>query len=219
MININNIDRITLFWYVVIFISTLYTFSKINISLSVVYGTFIILLFLYFANENYVRTKNTSNDILKIKQETLFPKSQSINNYDDIVNFLFSIQDFYIYNPPAYEDMIESLNHFFILYEEILNNNELAGKHYDVLIDKVKIILNSLQSIIYNFPINVEYTKKLNYSVFVLQSILNKYLENIIKINENNIYKYGYNIKTRIITNEKVVPYNTFSNKDNFELY
>lgn len=219
LIDINNTDVVTLFWYTVILIGTIYAFSRIDIKLSVVYGTFIVLIVLYFLNTEYVNTKNTINDILKIKNDSILPKTERLVNYNDIVNFLFSIQDFYIYNPQAYEDMVQSLDIFFMFYEEVINNNELAGEHYDILNDKRRLALNSLQSLIYNFPVHVGYTHKLNKSVDILNAILQTYLNNVRLINDNNIYKNGYNMTTKLITNDTVVPYNTFSKKENFDMY
>lgn len=219
MIDINNTDIVTLFWYTVIFIGTIYAFSRIDIKLSVLYGTFIVLIILYFLNNEYMNTKKTINDILKTKKDSIFPQSVRLANYNDVVNFLFSIQDFYIYNPQAYEDMIQSLDIFFIFYEEVLNNNELAGEHYDVLNDKRRYALNSLQSLIYNFPVNVKYTQKLNASVNTLDTILQMYLNNIKSNNANNIYTNGYHMTTKLITNDTVVPYNTFDNTENFDMY
>lgn len=218
-IDINNTDNVTLFWYLVIFITVVYAFSRIDIKLSVVYGTFMVLLILYYLNDNYTKTKNTINTILQTKNDSILPKTTHVSNYNDMVNFLFSIQDFYIYNATAYEDMVQAIDTFFIYYEEVINNNELAGIQYDILIDKKKLALNSLQSIIYKIPINAQYTKKLNDSVVMLNEILQNYIENIKLINENNIYKNGYRRSTKIITNDIVVPYNSFDEKSNFELY
>jgi hypothetical protein len=222
MININDIDSVTLFWYIIIFFATIYAFSRIEIKLSVVYGTFIVILVLYALNDNYVKTKNTINDMLHTKNNTISPKPERIGNYNDIVNCLFSIQDLYVYNPQAYEDMIQYIDDFFVYYEEVLNNNSLAGVHYEVLNDRRRLILNSLQSIIYNLPVNVQYTKKLNDSVTIINQLLQKYLYNIKKINDNNIYKNGYTTHTKIIhVNDDVVPYNTFvtDNTASFDIY
>jgi len=219
LIDINNTDNVTLFWYIIIFVLTLYAFSRINVTLNIVYGTFIVLLILYFLNNEYTKTKTTINNILKEKNNSIIPKSGRLKNYNNIINFLFSIQDFYVYNPPAYEDMVQSLDIFFIYYEEVLNNNKLAGGHYDILSDRKKYILNSLQSIIYDFPVNAKYTKKLNDSVKILNDILTEYMVNIKKINSNNIYTNGYNMNTKLISNDNIVPYNSFNSNDNFDMY
>jgi hypothetical protein len=219
LIDINNTDNVTLFWYAIIFIGTVYAFSRTDIKLNVVYGTFIVLIILYILNDEYTNTKKTINDILKVKKDSILPQVDRIGNYDDVVNFLFSIQDFYIYNAQAYEDMVQSIDEFFIFYEEVLNNNELAGEHYDVLNDKRRYSLNSLQSMIYNFPANVDYIKKLNKSINILDTLLQKYLNNVKLINDNNIYQNGYHMTTKLITNDNIVPYNTFNKTEVFELY
>lgn len=219
LINIKDIDNSTVFSYVVIFIFVIYVFSMLDIKLNIVYGTFIVLLILYAYNEQNLYAKQEIKEILEAKNNSIIPKSDKIKNYSEIVNFLFSIQDFYIYNPIGYEDMVQSLDDFFKFYEEVENNNELAGSHYSVLNDERRHAMNSLQSMIYNFPTNKEYVAKLNNSVNMLHSLLEKYLDNVKLINTKNIYENGYHTRTKIIVDEMVVPYNTFDHTNTFTLY
>lgn len=219
MIDIINVDNTTLFWYIAITMLTVYAFSRIDIKLNVVYGTFLVVVILYFLNNEYSRSKNTINDMLELKKNIILPKTKNLSKYNEIINLLFSVQDFYVYNAQAYEDMVESLDMFFLHYEEVIYNNDFAGKHYDILNDKKRFALNSLHSIIYDFPANLNYKKKLNKAIGTLNDILSYYLNNVKLINDNNIYKYGYNTDTHLITNSNIVPYNTFDNQTVFDIY
>lgn len=219
--DINNIDRITLFWYVVLFLGTIFVFSNINIKLNVVYGTLLVIILLVVLNQNYVKKQETTNNLLQIKNNSILPHSETITHYKELINFIFSIQEFYTYNPQAYETMIESLDTFFKYYEEILNNNNLAGTHYNVMLDKYKLVLNSLQSIIFNIDSNDNNVEKLNLSVEILSFILENYLNIVKNTNETNIYNYGHNIHTKLIPDTNIVPYNTYQHDDigTFDIY
>lgn len=119
--------------------------------------------------------------------------------YDNMVNFLFSIQDFYIYNPQAYEDMIEQIDYFFRLYEDIINNNQFAGEHYELLEGCKRNALNSLQSLVHTISPNKEIDDKLDNSLKILNILLQKYINDIKKINDIYIYENGIKPNTKII--------------------
>jgi hypothetical protein len=186
-----------------------------NIELNIVYGTMIGLLVIYLYYTTQVRNEENLNILSKQKEDLLFPKPiKTIEfNHKDMINFLFSIQDFYQNNPQAYEDMIENIDQFFVLYNEIIINPELANQNYQNLVDLKRSILNSLQSIIINLLPNVQRDNKLQESVVVLNNILNKYLSDIKKLHENLIYKNGYNMRTTLI-NTGPDSYNTFDNSE-----
>ena len=220
IIDTHNVDNLILFWYIVIFICTIYVFSQFEIKLNIFYGTFIVGIIIYFLHQSHKNKQLKHANIINEKKESIFPPIHSSKHYTNVVNFLFSIQDFYQYNPQAYEDMIESIDMFFSYYHEILINNSLASTNYDILIDKKTYALNSLQSIIYTLPNNTLYTKKLNNSVKILNDIFQEYINNVKFINKNNIHNHGYTNKTKIISNDEIVPYNTFSKQHTkFELY
>lgn len=196
---IDNIDKVTLAWYILIFIIIIYVFSKLFIQLNIVFGTliaFIIIIYLY--NDYNIKKTNDSN-IKEHKKNMIMPKPKIAGNNNDIINYLFSIQDFYSYNPQAYILMIEHIDHFFDIYNETLDDNSLAGINYNTLTDIKRNALNDLQSIIYKMPLNLQHDKKLSDAISMLNIIFEKYLKNVKNIYDNVLYKNGYNTKTVLI--------------------
>ena len=195
----NNIDNVTLFWYVVIFILIIFIFSNKNIGLNVVFGTIIAMIVIHTMYSDYTKTQLMIEEHNTTKKNLIVPNPIKSIKYEQIVNFLFSIQDLYDYNPQSYEDMIEHIDYFFNMYEEVLVNNRSAGYNYQLMNDQKKNILNSLQAIIYKMPINTEYDQKLENAVGTLRNILNGYLDKVNYFYKNDIYINGYNINTKII--------------------
>ncbi len=145
---IDKLDNKTIFWYSIVFCIILLFFSKFTVGLNIVFGFFIgfiIILYLYY---NHMKLKEEQNKIILNERQILTPQPDNAMKYNNIVDFLFSIQDLYIYNPQAYEDMIEIIDQFFKLYEESNNDNSLAGMNYYQMIIEKNNAMNSLQSII-----------------------------------------------------------------------
>jgi hypothetical protein len=216
------LDNKTLFYYIIIFIVITFAFSTIKLGLNMIYGTVIAYLVVYFLYNNYKEKQEKENKTKSFQEANLLPKPEIFEKYGDIVKYLFSIQDFYIYNPQAYEDMTKSLDNFFRTFEETQNNPSQAGVNYNLMISYKKYATNSLHSIIYNLPNDVQYTNKLNDAIIIIQEILDKYLDKVKNIHEKYLYENGYNNKTKLIDNLKM-PYNFFDtgykSRFTFELF
>jgi hypothetical protein len=209
---IDSIDKVTLFWYIVIFIVILFIFSRMSININIIFGFALAYMLIVYLYNDYKRVNNDTVKLLENKKSLLFPKPIESLEHTDIVNFLFSIQDFYIYNPQAYADMIETIDLFFSIYNETYNNHKMAGRNYLLLIEKKRNALNSLQSIINNMPRNSQYDKKLSDAIYVLESMLNKYIDDIKKLYDNELYESGYTTKT-VLINKGPYGYNIYDDK------
>jgi hypothetical protein len=126
------------------------------------------------------------------------PKLNNINfdNNSDIVDFLFSIQDFYIYNPSAYEEMIDNLNAFYTLVENIFNEPQFCSYYYQIAFSKKNNAINSLQSIIFKLPTEPAFTDKLNRAHERLETILNKKMNDIYDQCQKHLIEYGRDTTT-----------------------
>jgi hypothetical protein len=208
-INIEKSDKETKFIYFVIIILILAIFTRINIKLNIVFACFMIILIISYLSTSKTNQEFMEKDILDNKKKLLRLKNKKIEEYPELVNFLFSIQDFYRYNPPSYEEMIFNLNDFILAYEQALLDNKLAGINYK-LCDNFKInILNSLHAIIYNLPDNKEVINKLNESINEFENILTLKMDELFDINKKYIMTNGYNNQT-VIINKKIREYNLF---------
>lgn len=196
-----------LFWYIIFLILVIFLFSFVKIELNIIFGLLIGILFIvyltYQTNQQNIKESNERKNIEDIKNEeidNIIPHPKLALKYDDILDFLFSIQDFYFFNPNSYIDMIDHIDNFFEYFEEVQLNNKLAGLNYQLMEDQKRQALNALQSIIYNFPTDPEYTNKFNQSLNMLSNILDNYLKQIEDQNRKNIFNNGVNIDTKFVS-------------------
>jgi hypothetical protein len=195
-----------IFIYCVIFVIILAIFIKLQIGLNIIFGCVIAYIIIKLLN-NKNETKIKENiDIENLKTSMITPTPILLKEYSDIINFLFSMQDYYKYNPQVYENIIDNLDNFFHLYQEVNKLNNLAGINYKLMNDLKLDTINLLQSLIYNLPEDNAYIIKLNNSFEILNGILSKYLFDIYIINKNNILNNGFNINTVIINHNEPKP-------------
>jgi len=202
-----SIDKNELFIYGFIFMIIISFVSRFNINLSIILG---MALAYYITNHLYNSSKNHDdkrNNLTEKKANKVRPSVEEIKKYHDITNFLFTIQDFYVYNQPAYEEMVKSIKNFFLIYEESNKIPKLAHKNYSVAEIQYNNAVNSLHSIILNADSNRNGDDKISRAVKVLHDILNKYLGEIELIIKKDIKYNGYNTKTKVL-GEKYKPYN-----------
>lgn len=216
----DNINVVTIFWSVVLLIMIIFVFSHLNITLGIIFGTGIALLIIWYIYTNDISQQQEDLEIIKHKQKMIIPQQDASAEYNEITNFLFSIQDFYYYNPQAYEDVVESMDKFFELYQESKNDNSIAGTNYQTMIDNRRDIMNSLQSICFKMLQNVKYDAKLQLSIDYVNNILQKYIDEVKEINAKYNYDFGLNLKSIIINSDPTVPYNTYNDElFTYELY
>src|SRR6185312_4290443 len=102
--DLSNISNTNLISYLTIIIIICFILSKFDIKLNIVFGT---VLGAFIVNYMYTQKKKESDEFdqtIKNQFDSIKPKPQLATKYVDIIQFLFSIQDLYIYNPQAYEN-------------------------------------------------------------------------------------------------------------------
>ena len=147
------------------------------------------LVFISYFYFKFLNRENDKNIILGRKNNEPFQNMlpSLLNKYDDIINFLFYINDFKQYNEQVYNDFLININDFFNLYESyniVSPSQKLLLK--DNLLDTKNKILDEYSSFIYSFNNNPILLKKLDDSIQKLNTILNNYLNNL-KIHIDNI--------------------------------
>lgn len=211
---LSSLNNPKLFKNIGILIAFLYIFKKIKIGLNVIFGLFLgFLVIMYFYNRDNIERK-VDEEQLEKKKEYIKPKLKEIDNSKkDIIDFIFSIQDFYIYNSPAFEEMVENLEIFFQLHRLIRRNIKHGSYYYQIAESKKNNALNALHSIIYSLPNNVLMTEKYDRAHQRLETLLNKYLNEMYDTCTYSLRRDGYNIFTRII-NTGPKEYNHYFDKD-----
>jgi hypothetical protein len=109
--------------------------------------------------------------------------------------------------------MVENIDRFFSLYDEAKINNYLAGINYELMKTQKSMSINFLMQINFGMQPNSEYDSKLKHAVRILNSILDKYIVEVYRIYQNELYLNGYNSHTVLVNNHNIAPYNTYNDK------
>jgi len=215
--SIFNISPTSIFIYFVIFCSCLVYFKNSKTTLGTLLGVLIagVICFLLYQYEQ--ETLLTTEKIHQTKAENIKPHPKRIQNYQDLTDFIFSVQDFYIYNPQAFIELIESLDTFLDVYESVMIDETLAGDLYSIAEEYKLKTLNSLHSFIITLPSSKKLTNKFDNSIKIYEELLNNYLYQIYEKNKKYIEKDGYFNNTKII-DLNISPYNQYT-KDEYDKF
>lgn len=208
-----------IFWYGVMLVVFLYIFSCIDFSISLFIGIIFFSILLYYLW--YSRKINTTNELEKnnIKTDIINPNQSSpknredllINNYPDIVDFMFYMKEFKSFNLDVYNIIIYTFNNIIYLYESIKKDKSLVNTYYYTINNLKLSILQNIESFNYKSN-NIIYSKKIIELKKKAENIIDKYMAELLLIYKKNIYYNNYNIDTKIITNKSLLPYNEFYN-------
>jgi len=184
--------------YVAIVAVMMYIFSNLNINNSIILGTGLSLVLVYYLHDYVDSCKSEKQKNINSQISCIKPITTNISNNNEFVNFLFSIQDFYHLNPPVYGELIQSIDIFIDLFNitEIDNQKASSITYNDMLMYKHKAI-NSLKSL--SLSINVTYEDKLSLSIYTLNRIMDGYLEIVKKKYAANLQINGINNMTGLV--------------------
>lgn len=206
---IKQIDGKSLFFYIIIFIICLLYFNNKNITLSTILGIIIAITLIYTINEKNTIDQTNKDVQHDVKLNSIHPKPTYLGDYREITDFVFTIQDFYMYNPPVFEEMILFIDKFLGVYKEIILDPTLAGVKYEILNTAKTNAVNALHSIIYSLPANKQIIEKHHIAIETLNQLLDVYLNNVYKANDAITQIHGYKTNT-VILNIDEKPYNSY---------
>ena len=180
----------SLFYYTIIFF-IVYFFLKTQ---QFVYQDIIIIIIsfivIYLINERRRTLYISRMDELKIKLNSIFPKPKFFYMDAGIIELIYSIREFKTYNVLSFNNLIQIIDSFLSIINDIENDNSLGCQLYSNLVDFKKSALNNLQSIIHKTPNNLDAENKLSNALESLHIILNYHLDNVrlvCNINNDNI--------------------------------
>ncbi len=212
---INNLDQKQIFLFASIFVFTLWIFKNISIKLSVVVGLVIWIGIIIYLNQKKEQDTGDKNNEHNIKLQTIKPKPKNFSKYDNVIDFFFSIQDLYVYNPQAYEEMIDNTDEFLSMYEEIEINPIRSNELFNPMFQRRRNALNALQSLIYKVPSDPNMINKLNDSMKELDDILYIFLDKVNYLHNKHLYENGYTSDHKLIDNGPLA-YNNYDTKSKF---
>jgi Na+/H+ antiporter NhaA len=200
---LESINNDTTFKYLVVCIIVMAIFSRTNITLGIILGLAVATIIIMYLNEKEVTSEQLYEAEIQKELDTIKPQPEMIKKgiHDDLIDFIFSIQDFYAFNPQAFEEMVDNIDAFLKVYEAIFNEEKYTFYYYQIGLSKKNNALNALHSIIFNLPTNKLTTDKYDRAHKRLETLLNKYLNEIYdrsmilsKLNGYNIHVTPINI-------------------------
>jgi len=212
---LENSGRKDIFIYIIIIILCLVIFKRFTVGINVILGLFVAVVIILYRHEDIIINKKRDIDYHNLKLETIKPHPIKLDKYNDIVDYLFSIQEFYEYNQQSYEEMIDNIDMFIIIYEELIVGERFCENKYDMASVNKNNALNALHSIFFNIPSEKNITNKFNRSLLELENILNNYLEKMYNICQEKLVMDGYSIERKII-NRGPKPSNIYSSSRTF---
>jgi len=210
---IKNINNKTLAKYIFIIIIILFFFRKIDIKLNVFLSIFIAIIIIYYLHDKNITNLSDAKIEKDLKLKHIEPKPIKFKDFNDIIDFFFSIQDFYDYNPEVYEEMVDNVNAFLTLYEIIFKGTPNCESEYQIAESKKNNAINCLHSLVFKLPNDKTIMDKYTRAHKRLETILNNYLNIIYDKCHEKIIKQGYNINTRAI-NLGPTEHNHYFDKD-----
>lgn len=165
-------------------------FYIIKIDILLITTLIVFVIYFYYRYQTNIRETNIilhqkSNEKFKNEMPSL------LNQHDDIINFLYFINDFKQYNPDVYNELIININDFLTLYKDYqIIREEKKKLMQDVIFDTKAKILDNLSSFIYSFNNSPDLRLKLNNSIDKLNDLLNLYI-NKLNINIDHINAFN----------------------------
>mgnify|MGYP004001531629 CR=1 FL=1 len=192
-------DKQTVFIYAVILLLSISLFKRRIIGLNIILGIFVaIVIIMYKSEQNSVKGDQAEN-IYNTKLQSIKPQPENLEKESNIIDFLFSVQELYNYNPQAYEELVDALDSFILLNDVIKEGDRFCENDYEIAVTKKHSALNALHSIIHTTPSEINFNNKFNRSLLALEEILNQYLDDMYKICDEKVINEGYNIERKII--------------------
>ena len=215
-----NLDPDNLFQFLAIIVVTVFLFTRLRISMNMIFGLITGLLVVYFIYDRK-QVENASNlDKLKIKQALIRPKPENFDGHPELVEFFYSIRDFFDYNPQAFRRVVKNVDAFLKILHDIRMGVRYCQQNMDVAKDKMDHALNHLHSIIFKLPVNKMIQDKLFRATEELQLILTNYQMEMIKICNLQLKERGYNVERGYTHFGGARPYDHFlDHKYSFKIY
>lgn len=191
---IESASKKTIFFYAIIILFFIYFFRSKQIGLNVFLAILLsvsVIIYLYQRDEVKHESEQKIHDT---KLKAIKPPTTYFADKNDIIDFFFSVQDFYVLNPQVYEDVIDNVDSFLNIHRIIHMGVTYPNDYYEIAKDKKEEALNSFQALIYVMPDDDIMLDKFNRGHRRLETLLNKYLNEMYDICNNDLIMKGYNI-------------------------
>ena len=179
---LGKIDNNGIVTYISVVIICVFFAKIIDVSLTFIFLFAVSLFFCFLIYKKRSVDNLTYEKQLEIKLSLITPKPQRIDNYPDLINFLYSIRDFYFINPNEFYGIVNEIDNFIQLYDQIMNNEMLyCTQNIEVAIPFIRNAQNHLHSMIYNLDTNKRLTAKYHKALADFHLIAQQYISRIIR--------------------------------------
>jgi len=196
---IKNLNNKSLFKYIVITILSVFFYKFKNIKLNFIFALFVAGIIIVYLHEKSTTALLLEESEYEKKLDNIHPKFENFKGKKDLIDFLFSIQDLYIYNPETYEEMVDNIENILKTYDIIMKDDPHCEQHFHIAENKKNNAINSLHSIIHNLPDNHDIVDKLDRAHKRLETILNKYLNEMYDKCHHKLIVEGRNTHKQLI--------------------
>ena len=196
-LKLSNINGKLLFKYTILFIIVFKIILVSNITFSIFISLMIALIFVYINYDKDTVLSTTKDKQIQFKLNSIYPSPNHFKKHSNVIEFVYSIKDFRLYNPDSFDKMLQCIDNVLQLYNEILIGVHNMNHHIDNMMDNKKKAINYLHSIIYTMEPNDVIINKLNKSIKVLDTLLTYYINEVIDISNKQLKKHGYNITSK----------------------
>lgn len=220
---LTRINNESIMVYVMIGIVGIYLSKRVDVSLSLVFLIFVAFIICYLIYKRKEIDDISSIKDTSIKIDLIVPSPISLSKYPDVVDFLYSIRDFYSVNPNAFYAVVKNTEQFFYLYNQIMFNEMMyCTQNLEVANQFIRNAQNHLHSIIYNLDIDRTITHKYHESLRNFHIIANKYKKDLIKKCNSKFTTKSLNTASKYFQEYGPRPINYFGSDDAnraFEVY
>jgi len=216
---IKNLDNKTTFKYIFIIIILYVYFKNKSVGLNVFLGLIIAIVIILYLNDRDVTNIYDEQSEKQTKIENIKPEPAEMKERADMLDFLYSIQDMYEYNPEAYEEMMDNLNVFFKVYDIMSKGTEQCDYYYQIAESKKGNAVNALHSLVFKVPNNIIVMDKHSRAHKRLETLLNNYLNELYDICHHKVLKHGRNIYNRAINLGPKESNHFFDNDFTYQFY
>lgn len=198
---------------------------KLNIGsdkiIIIIFMIIMTLLFLY----NGHSTNNSKKTINMVEDEYMKIFKEEMNNlpedykkyiiynkpkiledrYNEISKTIYSMQYLYILHTELFEHIIDNVNYFITIYEDIIENTQLKKYNYvgyeiELLVNVKNLINNAIDQ--FTFTVSYDEMDQIKQHKKDMDNVLKQYTDRITKQYNIFLENNGYDIETKIIMNE-----------------
>jgi len=189
-------------YYAFIMLVCIYFLTKMNIRFDQTVAIITGIIIIYIYSTEHRKSVNIENDDLEYKLVHIDPYPKYFHHDADIVDFFYSIKDFEQYNEPSFKSLINTVDNFLMIQNDINTGVYHCKENIDVAKDLMKKALQLVHSYVYSLPVNHVYNKKVNDSQNRLHMILRRHLDKMIKKCNNDYKERGINTDSKFIYNK-----------------